>query len=93
VEYIYFWHSTDVSCQAKQLQIDELLSKLNNAGGDLERLREDKEQEIMILQAAMDNTIEQLSDAQQNQGLADETANAQIDTLILDNRKKTESNY
>lgn len=60
----------------------------------------------MILQAAMDNTIEQLSDAQQvqlsffnkkrsfsfhflqNQGLADETANAQIDTLILDNRKK-----
>ena len=24
----------------------------------------------------------------QNQGLADETANAQIDTLILDNRKK-----
>jgi huntingtin-interacting protein 1-related protein len=65
VEYIYLWHSTDVSCQAKQLQIDELLSKLNNAGGDLERLREDKEQEIMILQAAMDNTIEQLSDAQQ----------------------------
>jgi hypothetical protein len=52
-------------CQAKQLQIDELLSKLNNSGSDLERLREDKEQEIMILQAAMDNTIEQLSDAQQ----------------------------
>ena len=52
-------------CQAKQLQIDELLSKLNNASGDLERLREDKEQEIMILQAAMDNTIEQLSEAQQ----------------------------
>jgi hypothetical protein len=24
----------------------------------------------------------------QNQGLADDTANAQIDTLILDNRKK-----
>jgi hypothetical protein len=42
----------------------------------------------MILQAAMDNTIEQLSEAQQNQGLADETANTQIDTLILDNRKK-----
>ena len=51
--------------QAKQLQIDELLSRLNNSAGDLERLREDKDQEIMILQAAMDNTIEQLSDAQQ----------------------------
>ena len=54
-----------VLCQAKQLHIDELSSKLNNASGDLERLREDKDQEIMILQAAMDNTIEQLSDAQQ----------------------------
>ena len=51
--------------QAKQLQIDELLTRLNNSAGDLERLREDKDQEIMILQAAMDNTIEQLSDAQQ----------------------------
>ena len=63
------WHSTDVLFQAKQLEIDELLSKLNNAGSDLERLWEDKEQEIMILQleAAMawDNMIEQLSDAQQ----------------------------
>ncbi|KAF8807805.1 cytoskeleton assembly control protein [Phlegmacium glaucopus] len=76
------------SLRAKQLQIDELLSKLNNASGDIERLQEDKDQEIMILQAAMDNTIEQLSEAQQNQGLADDTANAQIDTLILDNRKK-----
>ncbi|KAJ3505153.1 hypothetical protein NLJ89_g7563 [Agrocybe chaxingu] len=76
------------SLRAKQLQIDDLLVKLNNAGGDLERLREEKDQEIMILQAGMDSTIEQLSEAQQNQGLVDETTNAQIDTLILDNRKK-----
>ncbi|KAF8973647.1 ANTH domain-containing protein [Flammula alnicola] len=76
------------SLRAKQMQIDELLVKLNNASGDLERLREEKDQEIMILQAGMDSTIEQLSEAQQNQGLVDETTNAQIDTLILDNRKK-----
>ncbi|KAG5644617.1 hypothetical protein DXG03_008095 [Asterophora parasitica] len=74
--------------QAKQLQIDELLTKLDNAGGDLERLRDEKDQEIMILQEGMDATIEQLSEAQQNQGIVDETTNAQIDTLILDNRKK-----
>ncbi len=47
------------------MQIDELLIKLNNASGDLERLRDEKDQEIMILQAGMDSTIEQLSEAQQ----------------------------
>ncbi|KIM47780.1 hypothetical protein M413DRAFT_439451 [Hebeloma cylindrosporum] len=76
------------SLRAKQMQIDDLLVKLDNASGDLERLRDEKDQEIMILQAGMDSTIEQLSEAQQNQGLVDETTNAQIDTLILDNRKK-----
>ncbi|KAF8078852.1 ANTH domain-containing protein [Lyophyllum atratum] len=76
------------SLRAKQLQIDDLLSKLNNASGDLERLREEKDQEIMILQEGMDSTIQQLSETQQNQGIVDETTNAQIDTLILDNRKK-----
>jgi hypothetical protein len=51
--------------KAKQLQIDDLLSKLNNASGDLDCLREEKDREIMILQEGMDSTIQQLSDAQQ----------------------------
>ncbi|KAF9015608.1 ANTH domain-containing protein [Cyathus striatus] len=76
------------SLRAKQIQIDDLLVKLNNAESDMDRLREDKDQEIMILQEGMDSTIQQLSEAQQNQGIIDETTNAQIDTLILDNRKK-----
>ncbi|KAG6911617.1 hypothetical protein DXG01_011920 [Tephrocybe rancida] len=76
------------SLRSKQLQIDELLSKLDGAAGDIERLREEKDQEIMILQEGMDSTIQQLSETQQNQGIVDETTNAQIDTLILDNRKK-----
>ncbi|OBZ68605.1 Endocytosis protein end4 [Grifola frondosa] len=74
--------------QAKQLQIDDLLVKLDGASGDMERLREEKDQEIAILQEGMDSTIQQLSDAQQNQGLTEEATNTQIDTLILDNRKK-----
>lgn len=76
------------SLRAKQIQIDDLLSKLDNASGDLERLREEKDQEILILQEGMDSTLQQLSETHQNQGIVDETTNAQIDTLILDNRKK-----
>lgn len=51
--------------QAKQIQIDDLLSKLDATSGDIERLREEKDQEIAILQEGMDSTIQQLSDAQQ----------------------------
>ena len=76
------------SLRAKQMQIDDLLSKLDSSSADLERLREEKDQEIAILQEGMDSTIQQLSEAQQNQGLSEEATNAQIDTLILDNRKK-----
>lgn len=86
------------------MQIDDLLAKLDDASGDVERLREEKDQEIAILQEGMDSTIQSLSEAQQvcclfligtamltppkNQGINEETTNAQIDTLILDNRKK-----
>lgn len=51
--------------QGKQIQIDDLFSKLDNSSADLERLREEKDQEIAILQEGMDSTIQQLSDAQQ----------------------------
>lgn len=83
------------------------MGRLDDSGGALERLREEKDQEIAILQEGMDATIQQLSEAQQvcetnmgfgrywvsmfflqTQGLSDQAVNAQIDTLILDNRKK-----
>ena len=57
--------SVSLVMQAKQMQIDDLFSKLDNSSGDLERLREEKDQEIEILQAGMDNTIEQLNEARQ----------------------------
>ncbi|KZT75000.1 hypothetical protein DAEQUDRAFT_16941 [Daedalea quercina L-15889] len=76
------------SLRAKQLQIDDLLAKLDSASADMDRLREEKDQEIAILQEGMDSTIQQLHDSQQNQGISEEATNAQIDTLILDNRKK-----
>ncbi|THH33127.1 hypothetical protein EUX98_g1072 [Antrodiella citrinella] len=76
------------SLRAKQTQIEDLLTKLDNTSGEIERLRDEKDQEIAILQEGMDSTIQQLSETQQNQGITDEATNAQIDTLILDNRKK-----
>ena len=60
-----FMSSVSLVMQAKQVQIDDLLSKLDNSAGDLERLREEKDQEIEILQAGMDTTIEQLNEARQ----------------------------
>jgi hypothetical protein len=52
------------SIQSKQTHIDELLVKLDNASGGLERLREEKDAEIQILSEGMDTTIQQLSEAQ-----------------------------
>lgn len=47
------------------MQIDDLLVKLDNVSVDMERLKEEKDQEIAILQEGMDSTIQQLHDSQQ----------------------------
>ena len=59
------WSNVPDIRQAKQLQIDDLLVKLNNTSGDIERVKEDKDQEIMILQESLDSTIKELADARQ----------------------------
>ncbi|KAK0208818.1 ANTH domain-containing protein [Desarmillaria ectypa] len=76
------------SLRGKQIQIDDLLTKLQNSNDEIEHLREEKDQEIMILQESVDSTLQQLNDAQQDQGEVSRGLDAQIDTLILDNRKK-----
>ncbi|KAG7098961.1 hypothetical protein E1B28_000849 [Marasmius oreades] len=76
------------SLRAKQLQIDDLLSKLDDSKAELESIREEKDQEIQILNEEMNNTLNQIADEQRDRGLIDQTTNAQIDTLILDNRKE-----
>ncbi|KAJ6503329.1 ANTH domain-containing protein [Mycena vitilis] len=76
------------SLRAKQIQIDDLLFKVTNAEGDMERLREEKDQEILVLDESMTDTIQRLQEAQQalrDLGGANDT---EIDTLILDNQKK-----
>ncbi|GAA6012414.1 hypothetical protein JCM8202_003319 [Rhodotorula sphaerocarpa] len=78
----------ETSLRNKQDRIDELLSRLDMQSGEAERVREEKDQEIAIMQEGMDDTIRQLSELQVAQGVSDEATNAQIDTLVLDQEKK-----
>jgi huntingtin-interacting protein 1-related protein len=47
------------------MQIDDLLAKLDRVSGELEHQRDEKDQEIAILQEGMDHTLQQLSEVQQ----------------------------
>lgn len=50
--------------QSKQMQIDDLLHKLDSKEGDLARILEEKDQELAILQEGMDTTLQQMNDLQ-----------------------------
>jgi huntingtin-interacting protein 1-related protein len=47
------------------VQIDDLLAKLDNTQAEIDRVRDEKDAEIAVLQEGMDQTLQQLSDAQQ----------------------------
>jgi hypothetical protein len=51
--------------QSKQLQIDDLLHKLDEKEHELSRVVEEKEQELAIMQEGMDTTLQQMSELQQ----------------------------
>jgi len=72
----------------KQYEIDDLLKKLSESGGEADRVREEKDMEILIMKEGMDDTIRQMADLQMSQGDTETAVNAQIDTLILDQQKK-----
>ncbi|GAA5929914.1 hypothetical protein JCM10213_002820 [Rhodosporidiobolus nylandii] len=72
----------------KQDRIDDLLSRLDQQAGEADRIREEKDEEIAIMQEGMDDTIRQLSELQLTQGATDEAVNAQIDNLVLDQEKQ-----
>lgn len=76
------------SLHSKQIQIDELLHKIDVANGEAERVREEKDAEIAIIQEGMDSTIGKLGEMQLTQGESDQALNAQIDLLIVDHDKK-----
>ncbi|KAI5474974.1 hypothetical protein MNV49_002127, partial [Pseudohyphozyma bogoriensis] len=76
------------SLRSKQIQIDDLLHKIDEKDGEAERIRDEKDTEIAIMQEGMDATIRQISELQANQGETDDAVNAQIDNLVLDQEKK-----
>ncbi|KAK7059202.1 sla2 Src-like adaptor 2 [Paramarasmius palmivorus] len=76
------------SLRAKQIQIDDLLTKLEDTKADVERLRDEKDQEIMVLNEEMESTLRELAEARQDQGSKEEITTLQIDGLLLDQRKK-----
>lgn len=76
------------SLRGKQVQIDELLSKLDSKEGDLARQLDEKEQELAIMQEGMDQTLKELGELRISQGETTTTFDAQVDTLILDHRKE-----
>ena len=53
------------SPQAKQLQIDDLLRKLDEHAQDVERIREEKDQEIAIAEEGMTSALTQLAEIHQ----------------------------
>ncbi|KZO95904.1 ANTH-domain-containing protein [Calocera viscosa TUFC12733] len=74
--------------RAKQIQIDDLLRKIDDKDAEVERVRQEKEEEIAVLQEGIDQQLQTVAEVTQNQGFTDQAYTAQIDTLILDNRKK-----
>lgn len=77
-----------MNLQQKQERIDELLASLDEKTADVERVRQEKDQELEIRQMEMDETLATLSTSKTAQGEADEAVNAQIDALLIDQHKK-----
>ncbi|KAF7311056.1 hypothetical protein HMN09_00649200 [Mycena chlorophos] len=76
------------SLRAKQIQIDDLLAKLRDTEMDMDRLREEKDQERLVQEESMNETIRQFAEAQQALSVAQGANDNQIDILILDQQKK-----
>lgn len=74
--------------QQKQSRIDELLTTLDEKTSEVERVRQEKDEELEIRQMEMDATVSTLANSKTAQGEADEAVNAQIDTLLVDQHKK-----
>lgn len=64
------------------------MTQLATKDGEADRIRDEKDEEILIMQEGMDTTIRQISELQNNQGENDDAVNAQIDTLVLDQEQK-----
>ena len=52
------------SLQTKQIQLEDKAKELDDRRYELEQLREEKDQEIQILQEGVDSTLQQMAEMQ-----------------------------
>lgn len=79
---------TVFSRQSKQLQIDDLLHKLDEKEHELSRVVEEKEQELAIMQEGMDTTLQQMNELQQASTRTPHLARRKSNTFINHSEKE-----
>ncbi|CAG8778282.1 3970_t:CDS:2, partial [Cetraspora pellucida] len=72
------------SIRSKQLYVDDLLRQLENKKHEIEQVTQAKDEEIAIMQSAMDQSVMLVAQMQQSTSES-EKYQARIDNLMLDN--------
>ncbi|CRK15119.1 hypothetical protein BN1723_017413, partial [Verticillium longisporum] len=72
----------------KSRALEDAHSKVANGNTDIEQLLRDKEEELEVYKAGMDQTLIELNELRQNQGETDHALDGQIDALIMANLDK-----
>ena len=72
----------------KTRSLDDVQSKLGEGSSDLERQLREKEEELEIYKSGMDQTLLELNELRNGNGVADKAMDEQIDVILLENLKK-----
>lgn len=72
----------------KTRALDETQSKLGEGSSDLERLLREREEELEIYKSSLDQTLLELNELRNGNGVADKAIDEQIDVMLLENIKK-----
>ncbi|OZJ02100.1 hypothetical protein BZG36_05212 [Bifiguratus adelaidae] len=72
----------------RQRQLDELMAELDLARGEADRMAMEKDEELAIMQAGMDECLQQLADLQDSLGDSESKLQEKLDTLTADHVDK-----
>nr|POF05454.1 endocytosis protein end4 [Quercus suber] len=72
----------------KTRALDNVQMKLGEGSSDLERLLREKEEELEIYKSGMDQTLLELNELRNGNGVSDKAMDEQIDVMLLDNIRK-----
>ena len=72
----------------KTRALDDTHMKLGEGSSDLERQLREKEEELEIYKSGMDQTLLELNDLRNGNGVADSAMDEQIDVMLLENIRK-----